>query len=71
MVRHTTNITVNGHFIVVEDDDHGLMAFSGIIQALIGHTAGSRAVTDDGNHIIILTGKRSRPSHAQRDRNRA
>ena len=65
------HISADGHFVVVENDNHGLAADGGVVQALVGHAASEGAVADDGNHIIILMQQRSRPGHAQRDRHRA
>ena len=61
------HISADGHFVVIDDDDHGLPADSGVVQALIGHAAGESAVTDQGNHIVILMLQCPGPGHTQGD----
>ena len=47
------------------DHHHGLLADGQIVQRLIDHAAGGRAVADQGYHIVILPQKGSGPGHAQ------
>ena len=61
------HISADGHFVVIDDDDHGLPADSGVVQALIGHAAGESAVTDQCNHIVILMLQCPGPGHTQGD----
>ena len=68
---HTAHVPADGHFIVVEDNHHRLAAHRSVVQPLIGHAAGAGAVPDQGDHIIVLMQKRSRPRHTQGDGNRA
>ena len=71
MIGHTSHIAVNGHFIVVEDHDHGLTAFGSVIQTLIDHTAGGGTVTQQRDHMVILLLQGSCPGHTQSDGHRA
>ena len=65
MPCQTAHITLNRHFIVIEDDHHGLLTDGCVIQALIGHAAGGGAVTDQCNHIVVLPHQGSCPGHTQ------
>ena len=69
MLCHATNIAVDGHLIVVENNDHRFFADSGIIQTFIGHTTGSGAVTNQRDHMIVLLLQCSCTGHTQCDRN--
>ena len=63
MVGHSTHIFPDGHFIVIEDNRDRLPAGCGIIQPLVGHTAGGSAVSQDSHHLIILPQQSSGPRH--------
>ena len=67
MPGKTPYIFPDGHFIVVEDHHHGLLAHGGIVESLVGHAAGGGAVADEGHHLVILPQQGSRPGHAQGD----
>ena len=63
MVGHSTHIFPDGHFVVIENNGDGLPAGCGIIQPLVGHTAGGSAVSQDSHHLIILPQQGSGPRH--------
>ena len=71
MPGHAAHIFSDGHLIVIEDDHHGLLAVGGVIQPLVGHAAGGRAVADEGHHLIILVEHGSGSGHTQGDGDRA
>ena len=54
MLCHTADIAVNGHFVIVQNNNHGLFAYSGIVQSFVSHTAGCGAVANQSNHMIIF-----------------
>ena len=68
MLGDTADIRSNGHAVVVQNDDQRLIALPGVVQALIGHAAGHRAVAQQGNHAVILLLQRPCARHAQRRR---
>ena len=61
----------DGHFIIVQDNNHGLMADGSVIQALKGHAAGGGTISHQGNHMVVLPQQRPGPSHAQGNGNGA
>ena len=65
---HAADVGVDGHGIVVEDDNQRLAALSGVAQALIGQPAGERSVADEGDDVLVPPGERARTRHAQRYR---
>ena len=48
MPGNTADILSDGHLVVIEDNDHRFTADCGIIQTLIGHTAGAGTVANQG-----------------------
>ena len=64
------HVPADGHFVVIEDDDHRLAADGGVVHTLIGHASGAGAVADQGHHLVVLAQKRPRPGHTQRDGHR-
>ena len=54
MVGHAAHALGDGHAVVVEDDDEGFLAVPRVGQALIGQAAGEGAVTDQGQHAVVL-----------------
>ena len=67
---HAADVFVDRHAVVVEHDDHGLAALSGVRQPLVGQAAGECAVADQSNDVIILSHERARPRHTQRNGDR-
>ena len=65
MLCKTAHIAANRHFVVIQNDDHGLTADSGVIQALIGHPAGAGSIADQSHHVVILAQHGSGPGHSQ------
>ena len=59
--------SADGHLVIIEDNDHGLMADSSVIESLKRHTAGCRTVSQQGDHMVILPQKGSCPGHTQRN----
>ena len=66
ILRHSAHIARNGHSVVIEDDQQVFLALPGVGQALIGQSAGERAVTDEGHHMIVLPQHSPGMGHAQR-----
>ena len=62
---HAAHIFVDGHVVVVEDNDHWLAAGGGIGQPLIGKAASKGAVANNGSHVIAFSGKGPGSRHAQ------
>ena len=71
MPGHAAHVPADGHFIVVEDNDHRLAAHRGVVQPLVGHAAGAGTVADQSDHIVVLMQERPRPRHTQSDGNGA
>ena len=67
---HTTHIAGNGHPVIVEDDQQLLTALPGVGQSLIGQTAGEGSVSDQSEHLVVLSQSSTGLSHAQRHRHR-
>ena len=61
----------DGHLVVVEDHHHRLPAHRQIIQCLINHAAGGRAIAHQRHNIIVLLQKCPGPGHAQGNGNGA
>ena len=59
-----------GNAVVIEDNQHPFTAVSGIGEALIGQTAGERAVADEGDDMVVLPQQGPGPGHAQGHRHR-
>ena len=64
------DIRVDGHVVVVEDDDHRLSAGGSRGQAFIGKPAGQRPVSENAGNIIMLAAQGPRLCHPHRDRDR-
>ena len=71
MPGHAAHIPADGHFVVIEDNDHRLAAHRGVVQPFISHTTGAGAVPDQSDHIVVLMQERPRPRHTQSDGNGA
>ena len=65
MPGNTSHIFSDGHFVVIQNDHHGLLAVGRIIQTFVGHAAGNSTVTDQRNHLIILVKHGSGSCHTQ------
>ena len=68
--RHPAHIAVDGHGIIVEDDDDGLKAGGHVFNALVGKASGQGAISDYGTDVIVLMQQRPGLRHPQRDRDR-
>ena len=53
-MAHAADGRGDGHIIVVQDHDQALTGLSCLIHGLISHASGYRAVTDNGDHNIII-----------------
>ena len=53
MGGHGPHIGVDGHAVVVEDDDERLPRGPGVVEALVGKAAGQGAVPDEGQDAVI------------------
>ncbi len=62
----------NRHVVVVQDNDQPGAHSAGIIHRLIGHARAHRAVADNSDNIVLLSGQiaRRRKTEASRDRGR-
>ena len=65
MGGHAPHVGVDGHAVVVEDHHHRLPGGPGVVEPLVGQTAGQRAVPDEGGHAVVLPGESPGPGHAQ------
>ncbi|KAF5066127.1 hypothetical protein DSECCO2_266720 [anaerobic digester metagenome] len=70
MAAHRPHVGVDGHAVVIQNHDQRLLGGSGVVQPLIGESAGQRPVPDQGQYTVILFLQRSCPSHSQRHRDR-
>lgn len=67
---YRAHIPVDGHPIVVQNDQQLLSALSSVGQSLIGQTAGEGPVADEGGHLVILAQGGPCLDHANRHRHR-
>ena len=51
---HCPHVGIDGHAVVVEDDDQRLSAGAGVVQPLIGQPAGEGTVPDQGQDAVVL-----------------
>ena len=68
MLAHRADVAVDGHAVVIQNDNERLAGRAGVVQPLVGKAAGKRAVTNEGKHGVVLMLQGSRPRHAKRDR---
>ena len=54
MPGHRAHVPVNGHSVVIQDNQQLLSALPAVRQPLIGQAAGEGPVSDEGGHLIIL-----------------
>ena len=54
MPRHGPDVGIDGHSVVVQNHDQRLMGSSGVVQALIGKSAGQRPVADERQDTVIF-----------------
>ena len=52
--------------VVVEDDHHLGLQLADVVERLVGHAAGERAVADDADHLAGLAAQLARGGEAQR-----
>ena len=67
MLAHRADVAVNGHPVVVQDDDQRLAARARVVQPLVGKAAGERAVADEREHRVILMLQGPCPRHTERN----
>ena len=63
--RRAADVRRDGHAVVVENDDQGLLAGAEVVQTLVGQTARKRAVAQQSDHAVIRMGQGPGPCHAQ------
>ena len=63
--RHTADIFVNRHTVIIQNDNHRFSALTRILQSLISQSAGQSAVANQRNHIIVLVQNRSCSGHTK------
>ena len=66
MGGHGPHVGVDGHAVVVENDDQRLPGGPGVVEALVGQAAGQGAVADKGQDAVILALQGPGSGHAQR-----
>ena len=49
--RHRAHGRGNGHFVIVQNDEHAAFQMARVVQRLIGHTRTHRAIANDGHGI--------------------
>ena len=65
MLADGAHVGVDGHAVVVEDDDEGLAGGSGVVESLVGKAAGEGPVPDEGQDLVVLVPQRPGTGHAQ------
>ena len=68
--RHRTDRRRDRHVVVIEDDNQAGIHCAGIVHGLIGHARRHRAVTNDGDNVVLATGEVARHGHAEAGGNR-
>ena len=68
VLGHAAHVFRDGHAVVVEDHDEGLLAVPGVGEALIGQASRERAVADEGQDVVLLPHLRPGVGHAHRHR---
>ena len=53
MAGHTAHIGVDGHAVVVENDDQRLAGGAGVVEPLEAESAAQRTVTDKRQYIVV------------------
>ena len=66
MAGHTAHIGVDGHAVVVKNDDQRLAGGAGIVETLEAESAAQRTVTDKRQHIVVSALQSAGAGHAQR-----
>ena len=70
ITAHPSHVLRDGHFVVIENDEHVLFKLAGAIQRFKGKSRGHGAVSDHGHHFLIsffdIAGRRK--SEGLRDR---
>ena len=69
VVVEGTHVLVDGHLVVVEDDEQVVGVRRGVVQALEGHAAADRGIADHGHHLPLVALQLVGHSHAQGSRN--
>ena len=63
---HAADVFVDGHAVVIQDDDERFPTLSGVGQTFIGQTTRERTVADQGDDVVIFAAQRARSGHAKR-----
>ena len=64
-----THVLVDGHLVVVEQDEQIVGVRRSIVQAFEGHASADRCITDDGHHLSLVTFQIVCHGHTQGSRN--
>ena len=70
MRGHGPHIGVDGHAVVIQNNDEGLSGGPGVVESLVCKAAGQGAITNEGQNAVILLLQSSGPGHAQGNRHR-
>ena len=65
VLAHGTDIGVDGHLVVVEDDDELRAKVAGVVERLERLAARQRTVADDGDDLVLLPSGIAREGHAE------
>lgn len=65
MAGHTAHIGVDGHAVVVENDDQRLAGGAGVVEPLEAESAAQRTVTDKRQYIVVPALQGAGAGHAQ------
>ena len=66
VATHGAHVFGDGHLVVVEYDDHPRVAVAGVVERLIAHDAGQRAVSHHGHNAVVAVHDVAGAGHAQR-----
>ncbi len=65
MGGHGPHVEVDGHAVVVQNDNQGLAGGPGVVQPLVGQPSGEGPVADEGQDAVVLPSQGPGPGHAQ------
>lgn len=63
---HGSHIGADGHAVVIENHDQRFPRGSGIVEALVGKSAGQGTVSDQGQDAVMALLQSAGPGHTQR-----
>ncbi len=65
MGGHGPHVGVDGHAVVVQNDNQGLSRGPGVVQPLVSQPPGEGSVSNEGQDPVILSPQGPSPGHAQ------